>query len=108
METHFDTQIVVRDLTEGILVPKTSENLSNRDFLGKSTEMKEALEQKNQQKKIISCRLDFAETVTAEKRTPPPQDVSRPNAESIAAMQRPSKIILKFFSTENRKNLLPI
>ena len=27
---------------------------------------------------------------------------------SIAAMQRPSKIILKFFSAENRKNLLPI
>ncbi len=39
VETHFDTQIVVRDPIEVILVRKTSENLSNRDFFGKSTEM---------------------------------------------------------------------
>ena len=39
METHFDTQIFVRDRIEVILVPKTSENLSNQDLLGKSTEM---------------------------------------------------------------------
>ena len=39
VETHFDTQIVFRDHKEVILVAKSSENLSNADFLGKSTEM---------------------------------------------------------------------
>ena len=39
MERHFDTQIVVRNPIESILVPKTSENPSNRDLADKSTEM---------------------------------------------------------------------
>ena len=38
VETHFDTQIVFRDPTEAVLVPKTAENLSNQEMGGKSTE----------------------------------------------------------------------
>ena len=39
VETHFDTQIILRDPIEVILVSKTSETVSNRDIGGKATEM---------------------------------------------------------------------
>ena len=39
METHFDTQVVVRNHTEIILIPKNTENLSNQDKLAETTEM---------------------------------------------------------------------
>ena len=56
VETYFDTQIVVRDHIKVILVPKSSENLSNRDFLGKATEMMRFRDDKFPTKCNLKCQ----------------------------------------------------